>query len=78
MLEGNGTIVHVLFSILLRRHVGKVMMGLRYSCCSQIVVCFALTKISFMDFFCDILRSMRGVLNISLYVGNFPSVAISS
>ena len=35
-------------------HVGKVLIGLRYSCCSQMVVCFALTKISFMDFLCDI------------------------
>ena len=31
-------------------HVGKVLMGLRYSCCSQMVVCFALTKI-FRGFF---------------------------
>ena len=34
-------------------HVGKVvnLMGLvRYSCCSQMVFCFALTNIFFMDF----------------------------
>ena len=32
-------------------HVGKVLMGLvRYCCCSQMVFCFALTNISFMDF----------------------------
>ena len=47
-------------------HVGKVLMGLHYSCCSQMVVCFALTKISFMDFSLRYATYMRGVLNISV------------
>ena len=32
-------------------HVGKVFMGLHYSCCSQMVDCFAPTEISYMAFF---------------------------
>ena len=51
ILEGNGTLVQILFPILLRRQVGMLEKTVDGPCCSQTTgACFPLTKISFMDF----------------------------